>query len=82
MAECRKQVELSDAQFEELMVRLDERFQRDKVYGDALREIHFLLASLERPPLACQRAMDLIVQVGLDPRATLPDDQTTLDAPQ
>ena len=82
MARTQEKLELTEAQFEELMIGLDARFQRDKVYGDALREIHFLLASLERPPLACQRAMDLIEQVGLDPRATLPDDQTTLDAPQ
>ncbi len=69
-----REVELTEKQFEEVMVRLDERFQRDKVYGDALREIHFLLASLERPPLAATRAMDIIERIGLDP-------QTTLEAP-
>ena len=78
MARTQEKLELTEAQFAALMVGLDERFQRDKVYGDALREIHFLLASLERPPLAAQRAMDLIEQVGLDPRATLPEGQTTL----
>ena len=77
MARTQEKLELTEAQFEALMVGLDARFQRDKVYGDVLREVHFLLASLER-----QRAMDLIEQVGLDPRATLPEGQTTLDAQQ
>ena len=77
-----RKVELTEQQFEELMARLDERFQRDKVYGDALREIHFLLASLERPPLAATRALDLIERIGLDPQTTLDPSQTTLEETQ
>ena len=77
-----RKVEITESQFEALMVRLDERFQRDRVYGDALREIHFLLASLERPPLAAQRAMYLIERIGLEPRDTLDPAQTTLEETQ
>ncbi len=62
---------LTEAEFEALMMRLDERFQRDRTYGDALREIHFLLSSLERPPMAVQRAVLLIERIGLDPDTTL-----------
>ncbi len=65
-----EKLELSDAQFEQLLMGLDARFQRDKTYGDALREIRFLLSSLERPPLVIRRTLDLIEQAGLDPEAT------------
>ena len=71
MARTQEQLELTEAQFGGLMAALDARFQRDRVYGDALREIRLLLSSLERPPLAVQRALNLIESVGLDPQDTL-----------